>query len=153
MAKPSEEGRSLGMAERAELPAPMRIALRLMYAGAGIAVVFGVTFALTTHGRLVHGGNPGSDAYKAGYVVGGAITGLIAAGLWLWMAWANKRGRSWARVLSTSFLGLLTPYAAAGLVALPAAPEVVLILEWAAGVAAVVFLWQPQSSHYFSARL
>lgn len=151
MAKPSEEGRSPRTAERAELPASIRNALRLMYAGAGIAVVFGATVALTTHSRLVHGGNPSSGAYKAGYVVGGAITGLIAAGLWLWMAWANKRGRSWARILSTVFFGLLTLYAAVGLVALPAAPEIVIILEWAAGLAAVVFLWQRQSSHYYKA--
>jgi len=132
-----------------------------MYAGAGIAVVFGVTVALTTHSRLVHAGNPSSGAYKAGYVTGGVITGLIGGGLWLWMARANKRGRSWARILSTVFFGLLTLYAAAVLVALhlavvarvplPAAADTVLILEWAAGLSAVVFLWQRQSSHYYKA--
>src|SRR5262250_225231 len=146
MAKPSEKGRSPRTADRAELPASMRNALRLMYTGAGIAVVFGVTVALTTHTRLVHGGDPSSGAYKAGYVVGGAIGGLIFGGLWLWMAWANKPGRSWARILSTVFFGFLTLYAAVGLVALPAASEIVVILEWAAGLAAVVFLWQRQSS-------
>ena len=151
MAKPSEEWRSPRMAERTELPPSMRNALRLMYVGAGIAVVFSVTLALTTHSTLVHGGNPSSGAYKAGYVVGGAITGLIAGGLWLWMAWANKRGRSWARILSTVFFGLLTLYAAVGLVALPASSKIVIILEWAAGLAAFVFLWQRQSSHYYEA--
>ena len=151
MAKPSEEGRPPRTAERAELPASMRNALRFMYAGAGIAVVFGVTVALTTHSRLVHGGNPSSGAYKAGYVVGGTIAGLIGCGLWLWMARANKRGRSWARILSAVFFGLLTLYAAVGLVALPAAAEIVVIFEWAAGLSAVVFLWQRQSSHYYKA--
>jgi len=126
-------------------------ALRLMYAGAGLAVVLGVTIALTTHGRTLHVGDPASGAYKAGYVIGGAITGLITGGLWLWMAWANKRGRSWARILSTVFFGVLTLYAAASLVALPAAPKTVILLEWAVGLAAVVFLWQRQSSDYYRA--
>src|SRR5262249_35417039 len=148
MAKPSGEGRPPRTAERAELPASMRNALWLMYAGAGIAVVVGVTVGLTTHSRLVHGGDPSSAGYQAGYVVGAAITGLIGGGLWLWMAWANKRGRSWARIVSTVFFGLLTLYGVVGLVALPAAPEIVIILEWSAGLAAVVFLWQRQSSDY-----
>jgi len=126
-------------------------AIRLMYAGAGIAVVLGVTISLTTHGRTLHMGDPTSGAYKVGEVIGGAISGLIAGGLWLWTAWANKRGRWWARILSTVFFGLLTLYALAGLVALPEAPKVVIILEWAVGLAAILFLWQRQSSHYYKA--
>lgn len=149
MANPPEDGHHRGTAGRVELPASMVNALRLMYTGAGIAVVLGVTIALTTHSRTVHGGDPTSGAYKAGYVIGGGIGGLILGGLWLWMAWANKRGRFWARILSTIFFGLLTLYAAVGVVALPAAPKIVVISEWATGLAAVVFLWQRQSSHYY----
>jgi hypothetical protein len=149
MANPPKDRHHRHTAGRARLPASMVNALRLMYAGAGIAVVLGVTIALTTHSRTLHMGDPASGTYKAGYVTGGAITGLIAAGLWLWMAWANKRRRSWARILSTVLFGVLTLYAAAALVALPAAPKIAVILEWAAGLAAVVFLWQRQSSHYY----
>ena len=36
------------------------------------------------------------------------IGGLIAIGLWLWMAWANGRGRGWARVLSAVLFGINT---------------------------------------------
>jgi hypothetical protein len=151
MAKTAEDPHYLQTAKRANLPASMVNAVRLMYAGASIAVVFGVTMALTTHSRTFHIGDPTSSAYKAGYLVGGTITGLIAGGLWLWMAWGNKRGRSWARMLSTAFFGMLTLYAAVGLVALPVAPKVVVILEWAGGLAAIVFLWQRESSHYYRA--
>lgn len=151
MARPPEDRHHPQTVERAELPAAMLNALRFMYAGAGIAVAFGVTVGLTTHSRVLHGGNPASGSYKAGYVTGGAIAGLIGAGLWLWMAWANKRERSWARILSTVFFGLLTLYAAVGLVALPVAPEIVVMFEWAAGLAAVVFLWRRQSSDYYKA--
>src|SRR5260370_33451800 len=101
----------------------MRYALRFMYAGARIAVAFGVTMALTTHARVLHGGNPASGTYKAGYVAGGAIAGLIGAGLWLWMARGNKRARSWARVLATVFFGLATLETAVGLRALPACAQ------------------------------
>lgn len=153
MASIPEERHYPDTTERPELPASMRNALKLMYAGAGIAVVLGVAIAVTGHSRLVHEGDPTSGAYKAGEVIGGAITGLIAGGLWLWMASANKRGRPWARILSTVFFGLLTLYAVVGLVALPAAAEVVLIIEWAAGLAAVIFLWQRQSSGYYGAMM
>ena len=151
MASTPEERHYPQTAEPAGLPASMLNAVRLMYAGAGIAVVLGVTIALTTHTRTVHMGDPASGTYKAGYVIGGAIGGLIAGGLWLWMAWANKHGRSWARILATVFFGVLTLYAAAGLVALPAAAKVVIIIEWAAGLAAVIFLWRRQSSDYYRA--
>jgi len=151
MARPREDWHYPQVAGPAELPASMMRAVRLMYAGAGIAVVLGVIVALTAHGRPIHIGDPASGAYGAGYVTGGAITGLIAWGPWLWMAWANKRGRSWARILSTVFFGLLTLYAGVGLVALPAAPEIAVIFEWAAGLAAIVSLWQRQSSHYYKA--
>lgn len=151
MANPSEDRQHLQTAERADLPASMVNALRLMYAGAGIAVVLGVTIGLTTHSRTLHMGDPASGAYKAGYVTGGAIIGLIGGGLWLWMAWGNRRGRSWARTVSSAFFGLLTLYAAAVLVTSPIAPKIVVILEWAAGLAAIVFLWQRQSSNYYKA--
>jgi hypothetical protein len=136
-----------------EPPASMVNAVRLMYAGAGVAVVFGLTAVLTMHSsRTVHLGNPASGAYKAGQIAGGVIGGLIIGGLWLWMAWANKRGRSWARIVSTVFFGLLTPYAAGSLAStLPTALKIVVIIEWAAGLAAIVFLWQRQSSQYYKA--
>jgi len=136
-----------------EPPASMVNAVRLMYAGAGVAVVFGLTAVLTMHSsRTVQIGNPASGAYKAGQIVGGVIGGLIIGGLWLWMAWANKRGRSWARIVSTGFFGLLTPYAAGSLAStLPTALKIAVIVEWAAGLAAIVFLWQRQSSQYYKA--
>jgi hypothetical protein len=130
-------------------PASMRTAARLMYAGAGIAVILGVSIVLTLH-STPHTANAGSGAYKAGRIAGGAISGLIVGGLWLWMAWANNRGRSWARIVSTVLFGLLSLEAAASLLGpLPVALRIVATLEWAAGLAAIVSLWQRQSSEYY----
>ena len=36
------------------------------------------------------------------------IFGLIGIGLWLWMAYANKAGKNWARITATAFFGLDT---------------------------------------------
>ena len=74
MASTPEERHYPQTAEPAGLPASMVNAVRLMYAGAGIAVVLGVTIALTTHTRTVHMGDPASGTYKAGYVIGGVIS-------------------------------------------------------------------------------
>jgi len=83
--------------------------------------------------------------------------GLIATGLWLWMARANKRGRSWARMMATVFFGLLT----AGELALlfeflthsSGSTLVVsfLVAYWLTGLSAVVLLWQRSSSDFYAA--
>jgi hypothetical protein len=84
-----------------------------------------LTVVLTLH-STPHTANASSGAYKAGRIAGGAISGLIAGGLWLCMAWANKRGRSWARIVSTVLFGLLSLEAAASLPGtLPAALKIV----------------------------
>jgi hypothetical protein len=31
---------------------------------------------------------------------------LLVIGLWVWMAWANRRGRPWARIVATVLFGL-----------------------------------------------
>jgi hypothetical protein len=36
------------------------------------------------------------------------VGGVIAAGLWIWMARANRQGRGWARVVSAVFFGINT---------------------------------------------
>ena len=41
-------------------------------------------------------------------VVTSVIGGVIAVGLWLWMAWANGRGRRWARIVATVFFAINT---------------------------------------------
>jgi hypothetical protein len=85
---------------------------------------------------------------------------LIATGLWLWMGWANKGGRSWARITATVFFGLLTAGELAGLIKfitgtnrLTAGSSLLvafLVVYWLAGLSAVVFLWRQSSSDYYA---
>lgn len=86
---------------------------------------------------------------------------LIASGLWLWMAWANRGGRSWARIMATVFFGLLTAGGLAWLIIgltgkIPSLTDVSIIVSlflvyWLAGLSAVVLLWQRSSSDYYTA--
>jgi hypothetical protein len=86
-------------------------------------------------------------------VVFAVIVGIIAIGLWLWMARANQAGRSWARITGTVFFGLNTlflflslarPHASVGLI--------FNLLVWLAGLGAVIMLWRKESAPYFSPR-
>jgi len=77
-----------------------------------------------------------------------AVILLIAVGLWLWMAWANGGGRSWARIVASVLFGLNTIYLVlsvtrAGLSVLFVA------LGWLLGLGAIILLWRKESSAYF----
>lgn len=140
-------------------PGPVRRAASLMIAGAALAVVYGVVVGLTSHSTVFYSYTStasGTTVHQANFLVSGIIGGIVQSLLWLWMAWKTKAGRDWARVLSTVFfgfmcLGLLA--AAAGAAshgdAVPAL--LVTLLEWGAGLAALVQLWRPQSSQFFTA--
>ena len=78
------------------------------------------------------------------------IVGVIAIGLWLWMARANSRGKNWARITSTVLFAIETlsvlealrgPKTAVGLI-FP-------VLTWLVGLGAVWFLWRPESTAFF----
>jgi hypothetical protein len=93
------------------------------------------------------------DAAYSVAIVAGVIGGIIAVLLWLWMAWKNGQGRSWARVVATVFGGLnllstifsLTSPQADGL-----SISISLINLVLAG-AILVFLWRKESSAYYDA--
>jgi hypothetical protein len=86
-----------------------------------------------------------------GFIIGLAIvSGLVGVGLWLWMSWANKEGKNWARVLSTVLFALATldlfgvfsqPKTALGLI-FP-------LVTWLIGLGVIVLLWRPESSQFF----
>lgn len=144
---------------RATPPPPILNAVRLMYAGAAISAI-SLIVTLATIGSLrtaIHNAQPTLTASKlhtaeVAAVVVAIVVGLIGIGLWLWMAWANKAGKNWARITATVFFGLdtlsvLTTFRQAE----PALSRAVSLLVWLAGLGAIVLLWQKASSAYFSA--
>ncbi len=90
-------------------------AVKLMYAGAAVEVV-AVIVALVFRSSLksvILASHPHYTAAQL-HTAEGARTiplivgGLIAIGLWLWMAWANGKGLNWARILSAVFFAINT---------------------------------------------
>ncbi len=130
-------------------PAPPKSivhAVRAMYAGAALSVISAAAalLSLAVLGRIL------------------LLLGvLIATGLWLRMAWANKGGRSWARLMATVFFGLLTVGELALLIK-SLTGEIFLtvgyfllvslcLVYWLAGLSTVVLVWQRSSSDYYTA--
>ncbi|HJU96951.1 MAG TPA: hypothetical protein VJ644_03160 [Jiangellaceae bacterium] len=94
-------------------PPSVVAAVKLMYVGAGLSLL-GMLFGLTTRDVMrdqVIEDNPDMTSGEIDRAVNvatgvGVIIGLIAVGLWLWMARANGRGLAWARIVATVLFGL-----------------------------------------------
>jgi hypothetical protein len=146
-------------------PKSVVIAVRLMYAGAAGLPLWALGNSLWPIPSS-SGGSTNVAVDLSGY----ALLVLPVIALWLWMAMMNKRGREWARILSTALFGLyslsLIPlpilvfwapgdgspsphrasqlfwYALLGI----AGP---MLLGWAVSLAIIVLLWRRESSAYY----
>jgi hypothetical protein len=89
------------------------------------------------------------------------VVGLIGAGVWIWMAFANRAGKNWARITSTVFFGIATLSLLSNL-AVRASDStmsvgssgttvgtVLNVLMWLVGLATIIFLWHRRSGPYF----
>ncbi|MEV6768149.1 hypothetical protein AB0N05_05890 [Nocardia sp. NPDC051030] len=86
----------------------------------------------------------------------GIVIALISIGLWIWMAFANRAGKNWARITSTVFFGLYSLSMLLTVVSffLPTSDTPVIstifgFVTWFVGLAALILLWTKQSSTYF----
>jgi len=142
-------------------PPPQQIsnAVKLMYAGAALSAIE-IIIGLATIGSLRSAIKSQYPSYTesqihtaevAGIVVA-VVIGALAIGLWLWMAWANGKGRSWARIVAT----VLFAFNTIDLVTLIGRPHsavslIFALLVWLAGLGAIFFLYQRDSSAYYQA--
>jgi len=144
-------------------PGPPRsvvTAVRLMYAGAVVSAL-SLVVGLLTIGSLrdsLHKADPSLTStqlhsLQTVVVVGSVVIGLIGIGLWLWMAVANKAGKSWARIVATVLFGLDTLFLLLGVArAGAAAGTLVSILTWLIGGGAIICLWRRDATDYFTAQ-
>lgn len=141
-------------------PASIRRAVQFMYAGAGLSAVLFLVglFSLgdirhTIRKQFPHYTTAQINTAVTAFTVTIVVAGIIAVGLWIWMARANDRGRSWGRVVGTVLFGLDTISVLSDLTnkALPALNLVFAVLPWACGLGAVVMMWNRTSSEYYSA--
>jgi hypothetical protein len=79
------------------------------------------------------------------------IGGVIAAGLWIWMAWANRQGRGWARVVSAVLFGIntLDLIVAALVVRGAVASAVIGVVLWLVGLGVIVLIFNQRSSPFY----
>ena len=140
-------------------PSSVTRAVQLMYVGAALIAV-GLVIAWTTKSQLrdqIEATSPTltPDQVESAVTVSlvtGIVVGVIAVGLWLWMAAANGAGRSWARVVAT-VLGALGVLSA--ILSLTTGTGITIALQLVTlvlAVAILVLLWRPASSAYFQAR-
>jgi hypothetical protein len=164
-------GTDMPVAQRPPQPASLRNAVRLMWAGAGLALL-GTIVTLVFSNRIraavrkaalkanVTRLSKGKVALTAAqihtlanaFVVILAVVLLIGILLWVWMAWANNRGSNWARLVATVLFALNT----ISLILELGRASVTIIfvaLGWLVGLVAVVLLWQRDTTAYINSRL
>jgi hypothetical protein len=148
-------------------PRTVTYAVWLMYAGAALSVVNGLVDALMAHSLVLTMFTqfesqlpPGqqtqisTDLLTRVFSAGVIITGVLYALLWLWMAWKNSSGRSWARVVSTVFFGLFSVSALSSVARVSSGLLGILIaslVTFAIGLAVIILIWQPEASRYYEA--
>jgi hypothetical protein len=152
---------------RPPAPAPVRTAVRLMYAGAavsaveliiGLAIII-VDVKAAARGRF-WGVSVTAPQMKPILITVWIVISLVVIALWLWMARANGQGRNWARILSAVLFVLATlqlisdlqqAVSPAGTIE-PVLGLLLAVLGWLPGLAAVWLLWRPASSAFFRPR-
>jgi hypothetical protein len=144
---------------RAGPPTSVQTAVRLMYAGAGISAISFI-LGLVTIGSVRHTlekQHPDFSTSRINSLVNAEIAivivaGIIGVGIWVWMAWANGRGKNWARITGTVFFGLYTlDLILVAARSASAISTVFAIVTWMIGLGATIMLWRRDSTAYFRA--
>jgi hypothetical protein len=148
-----------GVAQTMERPPSIRTAVSLMRVGAGLAVL-NILVSLLFIDSLRDRIREDNPNFTEGEVNSGAnvslaigvVVGLVAVGLWLWMAHENGEGKSWARTVATVFgvlgiLGSLFTLLGGG-----AAAILFALVDLALAIAILVLLYRRDSSEYYRVR-
>jgi len=171
-----------------ERPRPLVIAVWLMYVAAVIEIVYAVAEGqwLASYMSSLLTALEAADTSGSGtqlptseikeLILGAVIVvGVVAALIWLWIAWKNRAGRNWARVVATVFFGL-SCLSLPGLLtgghlstmpstittgdgstiavpplAIPAWLIAAGVVSWLLGLAIIILLWQGAASRYYEA--
>jgi|SRR5271165_380377 len=141
---------------RPATPAPVRTAVKLMYAGAAVSIVPLIvalayrgdiqTYHITLLGHRLTAAQ--IIQWRPLIITAVILAGLAVPALWLWMARTNGQGRNWARIVATMLFGVATLQLPADIRA-GIALMIIAVLTWLAGLAAVWLLWCPASSAFF----
>lgn len=156
--------------ERPPQPSTLRNAVRLMWAGAALALI-GVIITLAFTSKIKSAVTSAALTDNAKNRAAGAtskilttaqihtlanatvallaIFGIIGVLLWVWMAWANNRGSNWARMVATVLFALNT-------IALvlefgrASVSIIAILLGWLVGLGAIILLWRRDTTAYIT---
>jgi hypothetical protein len=144
----------------AEPPQTLRRAAILMYVGAAISAIGALTPLLFRDSirDAIEDSDASLTADEVDAAVNvsvgiGLVVGLIGVALWLWMASANKAGKSWARVVATVLGGLNILFTVLSLST--GGGGIALVVNLVSIVLAgyiLYLLYRPESSQYYAAR-
>jgi uncharacterized membrane protein (DUF2068 family) len=142
-------------------PRPVRTAVYLMYGGAALSAISLIVTVLAFHTieRAIQNATTSSTltqhqihSVAVAVVVIAVVENLIAIGLWLLMAWANRTGQNWGRIVATVLFGLNTLFLLFGFARARASISLAFsLLIWLVGGAIIVLLWLRESSQYYAA--
>lgn len=167
--QPSKKGsRSPAPSSDATPPDTVQWAVKLMLAGAAISTVY-LVFALivtasiktdltrwnATQAKSKQLTASQLNSLATYYVVSTILIGLIAIGLWLWMAKMNTRGRKWARIVASVLFALWSYYTYVSIgethgAATLITSTVIVLVTWLIGLGALFLLWRPTSSAFYN---
>jgi hypothetical protein len=167
MHQPSPPGGQPAGPLRPCVPAPVRTAVKLMYAGAAVTAAGLITglaliaadIQAAARGQFF-GHSLTSPQARPIVITVWTVFGLAVIASWLWMARANSQGQNWARIVSTALSALATlqlrgaftqppSHAGSGATVLYNGATVLFAAAWLAGAAAVWLLWRPASRAFF----
>lgn len=135
-------------------------AVKLMYVGAGLSLLWTLlllplrdTMIEELEGEDLGGSDPATVAGTTHTVL--VVVGALTVGLWLWMAFANRKGQAWARIVATVLGGLAILVSLFNLLgAFLGIDAITILLNLALiGLAGSILwlLYRPDSSEYYKA--
>jgi hypothetical protein len=136
-------------------PRPVRTAVLLMYVGAAITAITLVVTVLTIHSietaMETRANYTPQQAHQ--FVVAAIAAAVVTLGVWLLMAWANRNGYIWGRIIATILFALNTIDLVVGWLRGTATLNLLFaVVIWLIGLGAIVLLWRKESSEYFASR-
>jgi hypothetical protein len=137
-------------------PPSVAIAVKLMYTGAALTVVNVIVsiarIASLTSALVTRSGYTTSRAHSivTHDTLLNSVGGLIAAGLWLWMARETAAGRGWARNLATVLFGLFTLGTLLIFLIEGLGGIILGLLIWLVALAATICVRRRDASDYFT---
>ncbi|MFF4159188.1 hypothetical protein [Streptomyces sp. NPDC001678] len=157
---PSQQERA-GRLQRTAPPAPIKNAVTVMYAGVALTLVavLAVIIDQATADSLTQGlkdAYPQYSSDRIDTVKSSILTYLFTIGvagvcLWLWLARASRKGKSWSRVAATVVFALATFISLYNFTQhFPLYVTVAGLLPCAAGLVAVGLLWKRDASSHFA---